>query len=41
MYEVQKTTTEGLIVIWASDWEITSKHKEETIINQCLSRTTE
>jgi len=36
VYEIQKTTKDGIIVIWSNHWEITSKHKEKTIINQCL-----
>ena len=37
VYEVQQTTGHNMFCIWANDWEITSKHKQHTIINQCLN----
>lgn len=36
VYEVQKTTEDNIFFIWANEWEITSKHKQKSIINQCL-----
>ena len=37
VYEVQQTREDGITAIWANDWEITSKHKEMTIIKECLN----
>lgn len=38
IYEVQQTLEDTTRSFWFNDWEITSKHKEYTIIQQCLLR---
>lgn len=37
VYEVQQTTKDNVFCVWVNDWEITSKHKQHSIINQCLN----
>lgn len=41
VYEVQQTREEDMYSLWANDWEITSTHKEKTIISQCMERESE
>ena len=36
LYEVQKTTEDSSNVAWFNDWEITSKHKKQTIIDNLI-----
>ena len=33
IYEVQQTNENGVIVVWANDWEITSSHKMDLAIS--------
>ena len=37
-YEVQQTNENGAIVMWASDWEITSTHRMDLAISSLIKR---
>ena len=36
IYEVQKTTEDGLYAFWAAEWEITSKHKMDLAVSSLI-----
>ena len=38
VYEVQQTNEDGVVVIWANDWEITSTHKLDLVISNLIKK---
>ena len=38
IYEVQQTNEDGVIVVWANDWEITSNHKLDLAISNLIKK---
>ena len=38
VYEVQQTNEDGIITLWANDWEITSSHKMDLAISNLIKK---
>ena len=38
VYEVQQTNEDGIITLWANDWEITSSHNMDLAISNLIKK---